>query len=264
MHQLIQKFLRMIDFVHRYDNKNVGDYWCSPITYYNFENSNRYDIKKYVKKHIQSNNKVILGGGGLLGDNIFTPLIKKITNKPVTKIVWSAGDNSPNENLSLLLSQIKKFNLVGIRDYIKGYEDLWVPCVSCKSDLFDKYLNANVTEDFVYYIHKDRAVSQETLKKYPGKILTNQTIDFETVIKFLSSANTVYTNTYHGVYWAQLLKKQVVAQQWSTKFKYMKYVPRIVDSADWHSTNIKTETYDILNEYRNKNDIFFNKVLDVL
>jgi len=50
--------------------------------------------------------------------------------------------------------------------------------------------------------------------------------NIEQTIELLGSANTIFTNSYHGAYWGTLLKKRViVVDVWSTKFWFLKHSP---------------------------------------
>jgi hypothetical protein len=260
-----------ITFAHRIDRNNVGDYWSCPIHYYSeylsgYELS-KIEIKKIKGKMHSQTSPLIIGGGGLIGEKKFDAALRSIAeeNQSKLKIIWAAGDNvSKPEEPRDFLSYIYKFDLVGIRDYIKGHEKNWVPCVSCKSKYFDIYYDSKIRNEVVYFEHLYKPISREIIKKYPGPVMTNNGIDFEGVISFLSSANYVFTNSYHGAYWAQLLGKKVISNSWSTKFKNMKHPVAIAEQKHWHDIMNTTQSYNILQEYRNKNDEFFNKIKERL
>lgn len=206
---------------------------------------------------------LIIGGGGLIGEKKFDAALRSIANENQSKlkVLWSPGDNvSKPEEPRDFLNYIYKFDLVGIRDYIKGHENIWVPCVSCKSNLFDKYYNYKQRNEVVYFEHLYKPISREIIKNFPGPVMTNNGKDFEGVIAFLASANYVFTNSYHGAYWAQLLGKKVISNSWSSKFKNMKHPVVIGEQKQWHTIMNTAKSYDIIDEYRKTNDNFFNKI----
>jgi len=182
------------------------------------------------------------------------------------KVLWGVGDNvSSMERKSLdFLSYIQKYDLVGIRDYIKDLEHLWVPCASCKSSYFDKFKGIESTNDIVYFQHLYKPFPQDIIKKNPGPLMTNNGCDFENVLRFLASGEYVITNSYHGAYWAQLLGKRVIVTPWSTKFLKMKYPVVCSQPSEWFDKLKYTKSYEILEECREANDNFFKKILSNL
>jgi len=237
----------------RKDPNNVGDFWASPVTYFDFlkgtvhvDPQRDYSLNNYAlanksgRKHVQ-----ILGGGGVFIFNEI-PLInesKKIN--PLTKLVcWGAGHNrhnvikiQPDDGLP---DYLKNWDLVGVRDYNQGYE--WVPCVSCMHPAFDKKYEAKYK--VVVYEHKDYRVSDHiTRNGYPR--MTNAGNDIEKVINFLGSAELVITSTYHGVYWSTLLnKKVIIVNPFSSKFSALKHehpMPKFPE--EWENYIDETKSY---------------------
>jgi hypothetical protein len=171
--------------LYRMDPNNIGDWVCSPLDYFDFGVSTRSDI------YLNWNGKadlVVIGGGG-----VFPAWSSKIRPHARRGVVWGAGSNlSPSDPRSLYPLWLKEFRLVGVRDWGCGHQ--WAPCASCMSPLFDRQYA--VRHSVVSYMHKDRPSPV-----HPGLCLTNACTDFEAVVNFLGSAETVVTNTYHGVYW---------------------------------------------------------------
>jgi len=259
----------VLNFVNRNDIKNVGDYWSSPLHYYRDRlievghSALHYDIKKFAKKHTRNQDPLILGGGGLLGNSVFTSRLEAIgKGNSEFKVIWSAGDHSLEENIKFLINQCNQFDLYGIRDYISGYEEYWVPCVSCMHPLFDKYKNSSADVEAVYFLHKDKPLPDNVLEKFPGEVLTNETNDLDKVLSFLSRAEYIFTNSYHGVYWSQLLGKKVITNPWNIKFQLMKYKPVFAEYDNWYTLMHSATKYDILDECRERNNKFFNKIMD--
>lgn len=260
-----------LTFSHRIDTNNVGDYWSCPLSYYqeylSAHITERLEIKKIKPRIYNQTNPLIIGGGGLIGETKFDAILRSILNSHQSKlkVIWAAGDNvSKAHEPTDFLSYIFKFDLVGIRDYIKGYEQYWLPCVSCKSPLFDKYKNTNPRNEIVYFQHLYKPFNQEIIRNKPGPLMTNNGTDLESVLQFLSTGEYVITNSYHGAYWAQLLGKKVISSAWSSKFKNFRDPIVLSDPKDWYSNLTKAKSYDILEEYREHNDVFFQKFLNKL
>jgi len=258
-----------IYFSHRIDTNNVGDYWSCPILYYqqylpNYFEAEKFEIKKVKEKQLTNTSPLIIGGGGLIGEPKFDKILRNVAENHSSKlkVLWGVGDNETSKEKKDFLEYIFKYDIVGIRDYLKGYEDYWVPCVSCKSDLFDKYKGITPRNEIVYYQHLYRPLPQEIIKQRPGPMMTNNGFDFESVIAFLSQGEYVITNSYHGAYWAMLLGKKVIASSWSTKFLNMKHKPVLANPKDWFNLLPNARSFDILDEYRNKNDKFFQKIIN--
>ena len=89
-------------------------------------------------------------------------------------------------------------------------------------------------------------------------------MDFDKVIEFLGSANTVVTDSYHGAYWAQLLGKNVQVASWSVKFNHMKYQPYFIDSINDKYIKKKNAIDGFLQECRDLNNNFYQKFINLL
>lgn len=245
--------------IFRIDPTNVGDFYSSPIHYFDWLSSVRAfdvestDYKKYREQLHAAN--VILGGGGILQfeqiDNVYDA-------EPQKLIVWGAGHNLKDVETITPDSRLQRLTLVGIRDFGTEYE--WVPCASCLHPAFENPPNEPST-DVVVYEHKNRPLSIEGLPK-----MTNREMDVEKVIAFLGSAATVVTNSYHGVYWATLLKRKVIlVNPFSTKFQAFKHPPVVASEDDWREHVQEARVYDgALDECREANLRFAKRVREIL
>lgn len=74
--------------------------------------------------------------------------------------------------------------------------------------------------DFVIYEHKQHPIEISGLPR-----MNNFNRNIKNVIDFLSSGNCVITNSYHGVYWATLLKRKVICIPFSSRFMATKFPP---------------------------------------
>lgn len=250
-----------INFLHRKTLDNVGDYWSCPSHYYkDFSNQKIFDIKKFKDSDLNSK-ALIIGGGGLLGAKTFDKTMRKISKWKNKKVLWAVGDNvhtskcNPN-----FLDYVFDYDVVGIRDYIKGYEKYWLPCVSCKHPVFDKYISNKIIHKYVYFEHYGFPFKTDIKEKYPAPCMSNAGTNIEEKIYFLSRSEYVFTNTYHGAYWALLLGKKVICTDWSSKFNNMKHSPVVCAEDKFFDSMQYATSYNILSDYRNLNDIFFNNV----
>ncbi|MTJ09046.1 MULTISPECIES: polysaccharide pyruvyl transferase family protein [unclassified Anabaena] len=272
--------------IHRRDN-NVGDIMSSPLRYFKFpKETQAIDIMTVNNPEILKNN-IIIGGGGLIARDFFTEKLNYIADNRKGKLIsWGIGHNGyENVDRELKYPQyMDKFDLHGIRDYNQGFN--YVPCVSCMSKLFDK--KYNVKHEFAIYKHGNSnwklpmnelnfpVMENHQVNYKPTKI--NQLfnlfspddfqVSFSKIIKFLGEADTILTNTYHGMYWGILLNKKVLAFPFSTKFYTLKYKVPFCDPLnpnDWQDKLQEARRYpDALAECRDANQQFYQKVIELL
>ena len=204
--------------IYRKNTSNTGDRFSTPTKYFDFlKNVKTLDITELpldeFLKEIEGN-IVIFGGGGFLGQDYFKDYVKVLLEAKTELLVgWGIGHNihGASDILYDSYNYSEKFDLLGVRDSVSYFK--WVPCVSCMHPIFDKTFET-----------KNRAVIYEH-KNFPLKNLgldfpkMKNGDSFEEIINFLGSAELVITNSYHGAYWATLLKRRVViVQPFSTKF----------------------------------------------
>lgn len=211
--------------IHRVDITNIGDYYSAPLHYFSFPGS-VVEHGEILDLNDLNLNKahVIVGGGGLL-DSWFKPFFDKVCHvDKLSLIAWGLGqqlDTGPwykkhrQFNYGEYLSS---FNLVGIRDYDYGFP--WVPCASCMNISFDK--PREIKHEFIVYSHKTRPVP---IVDFPS--MTNETNQFEEVLDFLGSGETILTSSYHGAYWGILLNRKVLAFPFNSKFFTFRHTPML-------------------------------------
>lgn len=243
----------MLINIHHKNTQNIGDLNCNISAYYDI-NCKTKDIMNYDDC---LNCDIIFGGGMLLKKIRQESILDKITGK---KIGWGVGNtkniksifNYKNESI------IPKFDLLGVRDYGIGLR--YVPCVTCKSNLFDK--EYNIKNEYVLYTNKF-----SSNVNIPGIIKQDNEINsMEDVIHFLGSAETIITTSYHGVYWGLLLGRKVIALPFNSKFYSFKYSPLLIELNDVKRNlkNGKRAPKEYLEECRNLNDEFYEEVKDLL
>lgn len=252
----------MVYEVHRKVDDNVGDYFCNPGRYFKFPNyvsgellNNEFPVK---------NDIIVIGGGGLIHKK-FQLHIQNILNKnPKISVLWGIGHNFGKKHIRKQMVEvyypewIKNATLVGIRDYIKGHYDTYLPCVSCMHSAFDKRYTTK--HDIVYFTHAFKSKYISTNAPH----MKNDEMNFYKVIDFISSGNTVITDSYHGAYWAQLLGKNVQVLSWSIKFNHMKYPPKFIEDINQTPVIINNAVDAFLEESRALNITFYQKFLNLL
>lgn len=247
----------MTVFCSRIVDSNLGDQICCPSDYVRLGDDVR-KISIWDYKH----GPVIFGGGGLLHPGVDDMLEEALTADGRPKIIWGIGTNYHGLKEPYYPSWLGKFDLVGLRDWGNVYE--YVPCPSCLHPEFDKPRGV-VTEEFVIYEHHNQPI------QIPGtffrRATNSQAADaFPAVLDFLSSADCVITNTYHGLYWSMLLgKKSICWKPYSNRFRTFKYPVPSCQEDNWKERSKEAiVATGYLEECRALNLAFHEKVLGVL
>jgi len=205
---------------------------------------------------------VIIGGGGLLADYFMQFLTQTGKTRRGKLIVWGAGLNNhfhshtlcfapslaarqrwywegvlrkilgkhsprtlvpamppPNDDpiSRQRLVWLKTCDLAGIRDYVTEFD--WVPCPSCMDGRLDFHRKVTPKHALVTIDHPDYCRIE--LKGVPH--FSNLNNDFESILAFLASGETVLSSSYHATYWAMLLGRKVIVVPWSEKFLTFKH-----------------------------------------
>lgn len=233
--------------IYRLATRNTGDKVCSPAQYFHLPPSQKIDILN--SDYAASTKNYLIGGGGILyfGDRI-SKLIERCEKKIV---IWGAGHNLHKRVAIDYPTALEKCDLVGLRDWNSPYE--WVPCASCMSPLFDETYEAK--REVGFYSHY-------AIKNTHIQGMTNDQ-PFSEVIKYLGESEVVVTNSYHGVYWATLLGRKVIAYSHSTKFKTLRHMPVLIeDSRSWQHYLTKCREYpESLEQCRKANKQFYAQFL---
>ncbi|MEA5565345.1 polysaccharide pyruvyl transferase family protein [Anabaena sp. UHCC 0399] len=275
----------MLINIHRRDN-NVGDIMSSPLLYFNFPQETKTIDIMDLDNPETLNNDIIIGGGGLVARDFFSEKMNYIADHKKGKLIsWGIGHNSYEDlggNLKYP-NYMSKFDLHGIRDYNQGFN--YLPCVSCMSQLFDK--KYDVKHEFVIYQHanpqwkippnprnfpvmvNNKLNNKQGLVEKISNLLFTPIDDFQLsfskIIKFLGEADTILTNTYHGMYWGILLNKKVLAFPFSTKFYTLKYKVPFCEPNNWQEKLQYVQTYpEALEECRNANQLYYQEVLKLI
>ncbi len=222
------------------------------------------------REQVTGANGIILGGGGLLSIDFFEPGFKhlfEIRKKHQKLIIWGAGHNSWQVGDWRHLKQkvniaSDQFDLIGIRDDNQPFE--WVPCVSCMDPLFEEKFSP--TEDVALYAHAGTVNNPALRKLLPQGLPTLfNSASFEEAINFIAKADILLTDSYHGVYWATLLGRRVIAFPSSSKFYDLRHPVPLCDPSDWKRyTRIAISYPEALSECRAANQQFARRVADLV
>ncbi len=262
--------------IHRIDRRNAGDFYSAPYHYYeeidrtldifSYKSSSQNERDHWVKEI--SNSAIILGGGGLLNRQSFKKQMLAfeklaVNNKKI--VLWGIGHNSKKRrdfgNIRSYNIDINKFGLVGTRDYSMPGD--YVPCVSCKHEVFDKSYEVN--EEIGLIFHKKTLKKNSILKKFSDYSTTSNTRNMEKVVNFIGSKEKIITDSYHAMYWALLLEKKVAVIPNSSKFYDFKYKPVFTTFEDCLTDiNKASAPTGVLEECRELNMNFFLKVKEYL
>jgi hypothetical protein len=252
----------MIYEAHRKVNDNVGDYYCNPGRYFDFPD---YTSGELMHNNFPvTGNTVVIGGGGLIHKKFQLHIQQILDKNPRISVLWGIGHNFSKKHIEKTIGDVyypkwlQQCSLVGIRDWIEGHHDTYLPCVSCMHPAFDKTYKTK--HKIVYFTHAFKS-------KYSGldaPHLSNDEMDIERVIEFLGSGKTVVTDSYHGAYWAQLLRKNVIVSSWSVKFDHMKYAPAFISSINDTLPSVNNSIDGFLEECRTFNKNFYQKFLNLL
>ncbi len=240
---------------------NIGDLVACPLDYFSDLNGIKTNFLNLDKTQITKETNLIFGGGGMLHDWSKQKIeqIVSLTNRG--KIAsWGIGINNHNEIQQIFPSFLSQFDLVGLRDFPNSFN--YVPCVSCMDDFFNN--QPNFIHDTIVYEHYDMPILLDFPKQNNRKI--NRSL-FQDVLLFLSSGETIITNSYHGAYWGLLLNRKVLIwEPFSNRFLGYKPHAILFDRNNWkEKLKIKINIYPkYLNECRNANRKFKTKVLELL
>lgn len=223
--------------------RNVGDHFSPPARYCG-SLGDVFDIGSAPEADV-----TIYGGGTMALE-----AAAHARKRSGIKIAWGVGHTERGRMGRHVDPSYDAFDLAGVRDWGIGREDntYWVPCASCMSPLFDQ--EYEITKEVAFYGHAllSPMVGEDSLQ--------NDCMDMAKVIAHLGSAETIVTSSYHGVYWATLLGRKVVAIPYGSKFFALRHQPTFVDRYEGQAGRSHPEA---LAECRAANLSFSFKVLDL-
>jgi hypothetical protein len=262
--------------LHRANTTNIGDLMCAPALYFpdlfsdrleilGFKADENPDSQEEWRARFDAASTIVVGGGGLLEIDFFERgLAYLFANKrpEVKTILWGAGHNNWNGDWRKLKQKLSldqyPFDLIGVRDYNSSYE--WLPCVSCMHPAFDRA--PLPTRDVVLYAHADAFKIPHFAERLPKGLPTlDNSASMEDAVEFLASGELVLTDSFHGLYWATLLGRRVIAFPTTSKFYSVKHPAPLCDPSDWKRFEPMAKSYPMaLHECREATKAFAARV----
>lgn len=235
---------------------NIGDKLCGPAQFFwpsSVRNANfLYQLTKPEN--------AILGGGQVFGQ--ISDYSKNLMKNPTGSLVaWGIGLPLKGKNDASVLDVFSRFSLFSTRNFDWRDQLTFVPCASCMSTCFDKVPSPKY--DVVIYAHRKKTFFLTAEESIP--YTTNKNQDPKSAINFIAQGETVVTNSYHGVYWAQLLGRKVICIPYNDKFSTFEHKPVMATEMTWKSTlRLAKQTDPLLDEYREINRRFARAVGELL
>lgn len=241
-------------FQHRRKVRNVGDLACSPGNYLSLGKQKMLDLSDDAPAC-----KLAVYGGGQVFQDCVDAIIYR-SQKARKRVIWGVGISAKDASSMMFDIISAQCALIGSRNFgIEGCE--YVPCASALSPLFDQM--PAPTRDLVLFSHASK--SKDLTR--PGGIpeMSNDGNSFEQVLRFLASAETVVSNSYHGTYWAMCLGRKVLCVPFSDKFLGFEHNPETATPQNWPDAVSRAQMRPrTLSRARELNHAFAEKVADLL
>lgn len=215
---------------------NIGDRYTAPALYLPLPGSPRPGpraVEELQSAALNDGDDVVAGGGGFVRHHA----LDQVARRARRLVVWGMGDNVHDDKPDPGFAPLPENALVGVRDWpplIAGNPEprmvQWAPCASCLHPAFDVYREQKPSVAVVVYQHYEHALPTDTT----GLPLTTngRWRLLKDVLRFLSYGETVVTNSYHGMYWATLLGRRVIAYPLSTRHRRFRYPAPLLEAGD--------------------------------
>ncbi len=245
----------MIVFSHIRNNDNTGDLASCPAQWFDFP---EHRVANYDEP-LGDCETVIYGGGTMNNWLQGKPL------PSVPSIGWGMGSSRHGETEPW--PDPAGFALVGVREWSEDREraGLWAPCASCMSPLFDEEYPIN--QEAVLFVNASPSIKERYGLAVELLWIMQNDQPMSEIVAFLGSAEVVVTNSYHGIVWATLLGRKVVALPYSSKFYGFRHRPAYSRDGglDWRARAEEALVYpDALNECRAASRSFYKRVMETL
>lgn len=238
----------------------------SPLLYY-YDFFKQYSIKRHDIRYIDHQSiaptdVVIFGGGGLFDyAEYINRSINKVLDTGAAVIGWACGLNTHNDFKNAFQTKIdfERFALVTLRDYQNNYGVPYLPDITCKMEGLRKPYT--IRRKFGIAQHKDFPIQGFEFEK----IKNDRSID--EILQFIGESEVILSNSFHMIYWSILMgKKTICVDPFSTKFFNYKYKPEYVldNKSDLWKAVESARNYQVLDECRQENDLFFERVKQIV
>jgi hypothetical protein len=194
------------------------------------------DISRIYRMSEEGPVTTIVGGGGIFGNHWFAPKLEELglaaKRLPQLRlVVWGAGWNTHYglDEVPVPLNLLDQVEIMGVRDSGTSWD--WVPCASVLHPRFVDPLPA--TQSVVVFAHQRSSHLQSAAKEAGFQWRENRGPDVASAIDFLTSGETIITDSYHGAYWGALLgRRVVVVAPFSTKFETLPWPIPVLSAID--------------------------------
>lgn len=226
------------------------------------------DLGRLVRTAAHHDVVAVVGGGGLFANEWFAERLDRLACwvealPRLRAVVWGAGWNTHYDRAAFAdPALLEVAELVGVRD--RGTAWPWVPCASALHPALDRPAPPT-REVAVYAHHRDTALARAAARAGLA-VMDNAGPEVGRAIRFISSAETVVTGSYHGSYWAALAGRRVaVCAAFSTKFDALPWPVPVSTGVDlaW-AAEAAVAFPHAPDEARAANDAFAATVVDAL
>ena len=245
----------MIVFSHIRNTPNTGDLVSCPAEYFDFP---PHRVQNYDEP-LNDCDTVIYGGGTM------TNWLQGRELPKVPCIGWGMGSSRHGEREPW--PDPEGFALLGTREWTPEREaaGLWTPCASCMSPLFDQVYP--LRQGAVLFLNASSSIRSRYPVALGGLPAMDNTRPMDEIVRFLATAEVVVTDSYHGILWATLLRRKVVAVPYSSKFYRFRHPPAYSRDRglDWRARAHEAQVYpDALEQCRAAGRGFYGRVMETL
>lgn len=234
---------------------NLAEQVCRPTDY--FDLCVEVEVVPQESREMPEDSPIVFGGSGLLYPEISPVLETSALHNKFPLVAWGIGHNTHGGDRIDYPDWLKKFALVGLRDWGAPFD--WVPCPSCMHPAFSQSYPAP-SHPVVVYDQIDYPVAMDVDAPRQNNCQPREKMN--EIVEFLASGETILTSSYHGAYWGMLLNRRVLVwKPWSTKFRTLPPTVEFVDESDWRAKSTLTQVHlGFLAECRRANVKFFERV----
>ena len=251
----------MIVFSHIRNTPNAGDFASCPAQWFDFPT---HRVQNYDEP-IGNAKAVVYGGGTMMN------WLQDRELPPIPCITWGIG-SSRHGGFTEPWPDPGGFALTGLREWSQrewnpGTEEDegWTPCASCMSPLFDG--TWPIKHEAVLFVNASPSIKSRYPVAVGGLPVMENDRPMAEIVAFLASAEVVITDSYHGIFWATLLRRRVVALPYSSKFYGFRHPPAYSRDRglDWRDAAKEALVYPAaLAECRAASLAFYERVMGVL
>lgn len=268
--------------VFRKHKKNAGDWHSVPASFLPLKGQETFDLA--APETIPNEPGTIVLGGGGLGRPDFEPFLNALMrpDRKYQVIAWGVGADSVTKKKEILSEPT---DMERLSSYFEDMDDVgtridfadsplknnfcWVPCASCLSPLFDSLRDIPTKRKIGVYEHLRESVVQHLPRKsrITNRLFegigfgSNRGSDLEEKLRFLAESEYVFTNSYHGVYWATLLDRKVVCFPFKNGLFSFRHRPAYFHGQSVQDALDAARTYpDALDECRQANLEFYDRM----